>query len=116
MLGKAIFAVDDDFRSHLQNDAMPLMIRLQRAVSYFGTYDSIAGLKHHLDKDELHTQVLELLWQDREADYHSYQHFTAWDVNDDDFKNLVLHLMDLDPKRRFTAQQALAHPWFQRIE
>ena len=87
------------------------MIRLQRAVSYFGTSESIEGLIRHLDENELNSQILKMLWEDREANYLPYQHFTTWDVHDD-FKDLVLRLMDLDPKKRLTALQALEHRWF----
>lgn len=111
MLGKVIFGMDDDFRLHLQNDALPAMIRLQRAVSYFGTSDSIQGLIHHVEDNELNTQILWMLWEERDAGYLPYKHFTTWSV-DGEFKDLVRHLMDLDPKMRLTAQQALEHLWF----
>ena len=106
-----MFGVDDDFRLHLSNQALPTMIRLQRAVSYFGTSNNIEGLIQYVDENELNSQISRMLWEDRDAEYLPYQHFTIWDV-DRNFKDLVSRLMDLDPKERLTAQQALEHPWF----
>ena len=56
-----------------------------------------------------------MLWEDRDVEYLPYQHFTTWDV-DRNFKDLASRLMDLNPKKRLTAQQALEHPWFSNID
>ncbi|KCV68033.1 hypothetical protein H696_05501 [Fonticula alba] len=39
-------------------------------------------------------------------------HQPYWDTISDQAKNLVLGLLNRDPKKRLTARQALAHPWF----
>eukprot|EP00299_Pterocystis_sp_00344_P006014 c17769_g1_i1.p1 GENE.c17769_g1_i1~~c17769_g1_i1.p1 ORF type:complete len:498 (-),score=100.37 c17769_g1_i1:53-1546(-) len=38
-----------------------------------------------------------------------------WDVISKEAKDLIKHLLELDPEKRYTAQQALEHPWFQGV-
>ena len=41
--------------------------------------------------------------------------FPPWATNlSDSAKDLLEHLLDLDPLTRYTAQQALTHPWVQQ--
>lgn len=92
------------------------MIRLQRQVSYFGDQEGLDGLKTHLGDDEISLTVLTMLWEDRHEPYIPYKPFVEWpDVKDAVFKNLILGLMNLDPAKRITAQQALEHPWFKGV-
>ena len=35
-----------------------------------------------------------------------------WDAISDSAKDFIRHLMELDPKKRFTCQQAIDHPWY----
>ena len=46
-----------------------------------------------------------------------YKAFSDWpDVGHVAFKDLVLRMMNLDPTKRVTANQALEHPWFKELE
>jgi serine/threonine protein kinase len=113
-----IFGPDADLEKHEQLGALPDMIRLQRQVSYFGDQEGLDGLKTYLgDDDKISLTVLKMLWEDRFEPYIPYRPFETWsEVEDIDFKDLILKLMNLDPSKRITAQQALEHPWFKDFE
>ncbi|KAF2501351.1 serine/threonine protein kinase [Lophium mytilinum] len=117
MLGRVIFGPDADFQKHVAAGALPEMVRLQRQISYFPDRDNFNGLITHVGDNELSCQVLGMLWDDREADYHSYEPFSSWkDVEDSLFREVVAGMMQLDPTRRISAQQALDHAWFRGFE
>lgn len=85
MLGHVIFGIDDDFRFHESQGALPAMIRLQRQVSYFGDKEGINGLLKHIGNDEVNFQDLRMLWdEDQKNTYHT-SHFhsgrTIWNRN-----------------------------------
>ena len=93
------------------------MVRLQRQVSYFGDRDGINGLLTHVGDDELSLELLSNAYDSKDDDGHGYKHFSTWpEIKDDTFKDLVLSMMSLDPKRRTTAKQALEHPWFKDVQ
>lgn len=117
MLGRIIFGPDADSQQHEAAGALPEMVRLQRQISYFANRESFNGLITHVGDNELSCQVLGMLWDDRGADYHSYRPFSGWkDVKDDSFREVVTEMMQLDPARRISAQQALDHAWFRGFE
>lgn len=98
---------------HESKGALPEMIRLQRHVSYFGTQESINGLRKYLDDDAVSITCLEMCWEDRSEPYISYRPFAQWpDATDTTFVDLIQQMMNLDPSKRITAEQALEHPWF----
>mmetsp|Transcript_2606 Transcript_2606/g.3461 ORF Transcript_2606/g.3461 Transcript_2606/m.3461 type:complete len:374 (+) Transcript_2606:75-1196(+) len=43
----------------------------------------------------------------------SFSEEEGWDRVSDDAKDLILHLLVVNPKERYTAEQALEHPWFE---
>jgi serine/threonine protein kinase len=107
-----ILGPDADFEKHKVLGALPDMIRLQRQVSYFGDQEGLDGLKTYLGDDEISLTVLDMLWEDRHEPYIPYKPFSEWhDVEDTAFKDLIIGLMNLDPSKRITAQEALEHPW-----
>jgi serine/threonine protein kinase len=82
-------------------------------VCYFGDKDGINGLLRHISDDEFNSELLCMLWEDRNEDYIPYKPFEDWEeISDAVFKDLIRKMMSLDPKRRITAHQALEHPWF----
>lgn len=117
MLGQVIFEADGDLQKHESQGAFPHVIRLQRQVSYFGDREGLNGLMTHVGDEEINCQVLGFLWDDRAADYHSYRPFSEWpNVTDDEFKDLIRRMTNLDPQKRATAREALEHPWFSGCE
>lgn len=105
---------DEDFQQFVSQGAEPLAIRLQRLVSYFGDKDGINGLLTHVGDDETNCEILSLLWDERSADYIPYKPLLEWSQaqRDEGFRDVITRLMNLDPKKRMTATQALMHPWF----
>lgn len=117
MLGRVIFGRDEDFEYHESQGIEPGLIRLQRQISYFGEEAGYMGLRCHVSHDGRLCQLLDALWEDRTAPYIPYKHFSTWpEVEGEDFKDVVLKLMSLDPDRRITAREALLHPWFAEVE
>lgn len=67
--------------------------------------------------EEFHCEVLRSLWEDRNGDDIPYKPFQAWpEVKDGEFKDIIGRMMNLDPKKRVTAREALRHPWFKDIQ
>ena len=117
MLGCVVFGLDADLKKHVAAGALPGMVRLQRQISYFPDRESFNGLITHVGDNELSCQVLGMLWDDRVSDYHSYEPFYRWtDAGDQSFRELVVEMMHLDLGRRISAQQALEHPWFRKLD
>lgn len=113
MLRRIIFEPDNEFKEQEKQGAVPEIIRLQRQISFFGDQEGFDGLMQVLADDEIAMAVLPDLWHDRAAKYHSYTPIGTWEgMEDDQFKDVVLKMMSLDPRKRITAKQALDHPWF----
>jgi serine/threonine protein kinase len=108
-----IFGADKDLQKPESQGPFPHVIRLQRQVSFLGDREGLNGLMTHISDEEVNYQVLGLLWNDRVTDYHSYKPFSEWPtVSDNEFKDLIRRMTNLDPRRRQTADEALEHPWF----
>lgn len=117
MLGRIIFGRDEDFEYHESQGIEPGLIRLQRQTSFLGDEAGYQGLRRHFEDNEQLCQLLDALWEDRTAPHIPYKHFSTWpEVEDENFKDIVLQLTSLDPQRRITAREALQHPWFIDIE
>lgn len=114
-----IFGNDDDFRYHGSKGALPSMVRIERQVSYFGDKGGLDQLKRYVGEEKgIERQILDIMWDAREEEEISYTPFSTWpQVKDleNEFKDLVQCMMQLDPKKRITARDALDHPWFARI-
>ncbi|XRM47931.1 hypothetical protein ABZX51_010882 [Aspergillus tubingensis] len=115
-LGRVIFGIDDDFRFHESQGALPTMIRLQRQVSYFGDKEGINGLLKHIGDDEVNCQVLRTLWDEKSEVYIPYKPFSQWeDHMEPEFRDFIAQLMNLDPSKRLTAREVLKHPWLSDV-
>ena len=113
LLGRVIFGTDDDFVKHQAQGVFATIIRFQRQVSYFGDEEGIKGIIKHVSDNEVHQKVFQMLWEDRKEDDIPYIPFSDWpEIRDIEFQSLIKGLMNLDPKGRLTANQALKHPWF----
>lgn len=112
--GRTICGVDKDFQKYESQGALPMAIRLQRLVSYFGDEEGLKGLMKHVGDDDTNCQILSMLWEEQNAEYVDYKPFSEWPEvqKDESFRDLIKGLMNLDPGRRITAVQALGHPWF----
>ncbi|KAI9926092.1 hypothetical protein AWENTII_008831 [Aspergillus wentii] len=111
MLGRVILGPHDDFEKHYSKGALPVYIRLQRQVSYFGGREGIKGLLRHISDDEISCEMLRMLWDDRFEEI-PYIPFSEWPgVTDPVFKDFIQELTNLDPAKRLTVRQELEHPW-----
>ncbi|GAB7349967.1 hypothetical protein MBLNU459_g0656t1 [Dothideomycetes sp. NU459] len=115
ILGRVIFGIDDDFKKHEMQGALPHLIHLQRQICYFGDTDGVYGLLKHIDDDEISTQVLQMLWEGRDQEDFEYLPFSEWPEVQDvgvSFMDIIRDMMSLDPAKRITAAEALEYPWF----
>lgn len=114
MYDRVLCGPDEDFEKHQSQGALPAMIRLQRLVSYFGDKEGLDGLMKHVRDEEIDSQILSMLWEERNEDYIEYKPFSEWPgaEHDGNFRDLIKGLVNLDPGKRITASQALRHPWF----
>lgn len=113
LLERVIFGPDEDLKKHQAQGVFPTIIRLQRQVSYFGDEEGIKGIIKHVGDNELDRKIFQMLWEDRNEENIPYIPFSDWpEVGDGDFKSLIKGMMNMDPKGRLTAHQALEHPWF----
>lgn len=117
MLGRIVFDKDDDYKYQETQGNCGDLVLLQRQVCYFGDAQGIESMKEFVKDNELLCKVLDASWEDRDSHYVPYKHFSTWpEVEDDDFKNLVLKMTNLDQSKRPTAREALQHAWFSDVE
>jgi serine/threonine protein kinase len=85
-------------------------IVVRRQVSYFGDQEGMIGLMMHLE-DSPWIGYLNFVIANFNEDYPK-ESLRLWHHLDEDFKDLLMKMMSMDPKRRITAEEALAHKWF----
>ena len=101
---------------HLLFDALLLQlldIVLERQLSYFSDLEGIEGLIRYLGNSPW-AQLMAMIAADFNAD-NPRRPFALWKDIDPDFKDLVVRMMNVDPTRRLTANEALAHKWFSDV-
>jgi serine/threonine protein kinase len=84
-------------------------IVVRRQVSYFGDYEGMVGLMHLEDSPWI--GYLDFVMDNFNEDYPKHS-LGLWDHLEEDFRDLLMKMMSMDPKRRITAEEALAHKWF----
>lgn len=86
-----------------------------RQMSYFADEDGIQGLLQYLGEENPLREVFEAI--EEACNDVAKEPFAKWQWPglDDDFKDLVAKLTKLDPRKRITARDGLAHRWFQGI-
>lgn len=105
-----LFRVSEEGLEHGPRD-----IILERQISYFADFDSINGMWDHLGDDHPLSPDLEAICN-RFGKKNPRKPFKLWQGLDADFKDLVSGMTNFDPKKRITAEEALAHPWFHDVE
>jgi serine/threonine protein kinase len=107
MLDEMIFCASDE---ELAGD-MAWWHVLRRHISYFGDEEGFQGLLSHVGQDDPFFEKLVALAGDFDSE-RPRQPFKYWHYVDEEFRDLVDKMTNLDPKRRITAREALQHPWF----
>jgi serine/threonine protein kinase len=95
----------------LNEEEEKLAIVIERQVSYFGDVEGMTGLLEHLKDNPwvgLYTMILEAFGKENRP----MQPIEWWEMLEPDFKDLIKQMTSMDPGRRLTAYEALAHPWF----
>ena len=113
MTQQVIFAVG---KSELAEDEDKLAIVLERQISYFADEDGLNGLLRYVGDESPWYEILEVI-KSGFGEEQPRRPFALWNGEklDEDFKDLVGGLTNLDPAKRFTAPQALAHRWFKDV-
>lgn len=113
---RIIFSV---LKEELGEDDEVLSIVLERQLSYFGEPEAFNGFLQYLHKgnpDSPWIEIFQVVRSSFNADYRRGP-FSLWpdEVIDDDFRDLVLKMANLNPERRITAREALEHRWFMDV-
>ncbi|OJJ74559.1 hypothetical protein ASPBRDRAFT_668090 [Aspergillus brasiliensis CBS 101740] len=107
---RVIFAVGDD---ELDEGIDRLAVVIERQVSYFADKDGFHGFLEYLGDNpwaSVFTITLNGFDQENPA-----RPFSLWQGVDEDFESLICAMTNLDPRKRITAREALAHRWFDGV-
>ncbi len=117
MLKRVIFAVGDE---EVADGTDKLVVVLERQISYFAEAHTPEGFFRYLGPNPWYP-----LFEDSIKDFNDANPrwpFRVWkfdeaiDGFDEDFKTLVARLTNFDPEKRLTAQEALRHKWFAKVD
>ncbi|KAI4922556.1 hypothetical protein J4E90_000987 [Alternaria incomplexa] len=104
---EAVLAVDPK-KATEDNPIEAIVVR--RQVSYFSDLEDMEGLITYLE-DSPWIGYLNFVMANFSEDY-PRRPLCLWSDLDEDLKDLLTKMMSMDPKRRITASEALAHKWF----
>ncbi|KAJ4355359.1 uncharacterized protein N0V89_003375 [Didymosphaeria variabile] len=110
MTKRVVLAVDEE---EIPEGIELLDIVLERQLSYFSDLEGIDGLIQYLGNSPW-AQLIAMVAADFNAD-NPRRPFALWQDIDPEFKDLVVRMMNVDPTRRLTANEALAHKWFSDV-
>jgi serine/threonine protein kinase len=104
MTKRDIHAVDEN---EIPEGIEPLDIVLERQLSYFSGLEGVQGLVGHLGQS-LSAQLIAMVAADFNAE-NPRRPLSPWQDIGPDFKDLIVRVMNVNPTRRLTAEEALAH-------
>jgi serine/threonine protein kinase len=107
MTKRVVLVVDEE---EIPEGIELLVIILERQLSYFSDLEGIDGLIRYLG-DSPWAQLIAMVVADFNAD-NPRRPFSLWQDIDPEFKDLIVRMMNVDPTRRLTAEEALGHTWF----
>jgi serine/threonine protein kinase len=103
MLNEMVFRVSDSQLTAVDS----WRYILQRHVSYFGDEQGLNGLLEHIgEENPYHERFISI------ARNTPRQPFGSRESVDQDLRDLLCKMTNLDPTKRITATQALQHRWF----
>jgi serine/threonine protein kinase len=92
-------------------DSWRHVLRLQ--VSYFGKDEDFKGLLKWIGEDSPFFERLISIAESFTME-DPRRPFWRWDYVDEQFRDLVCRMTNLNPKSKITAREALDHPWFKQ--
>jgi serine/threonine protein kinase len=107
LLRRVIFWVD------MPQNSDPSFAILERQISHFAEKEDIDDFLEYLGRSHPwrsdFNRITESFTQENPR-----RPFSLWrsDVLDADFKDLIRKMTHFDPRKRISAREALAHPWF----
>lgn len=105
---RVIFAVAEE---ELEEGKVELLsIVLEHQISYLADQEGLDGLLEHLG-DSPWVNIFRVI-RDGFGTENPRRPFALWGDVEADFNDLITRLTNFDPKKRMTAQEALAHKWF----
>lgn len=111
VLNKILFAVD---RDALDPELEPVAIILERQISYFADPEDVHALIEHVG-DSPWCEILRVIC-DGFNDENPTTPFALMKDYDPIFKDFIAALTNLDPAKRVTAEEALAHEWLDDVK
>jgi serine/threonine protein kinase len=109
MVNEMVFRVNDD----QLNAADSWRYILPRHTSYFADEDGLNGLLQHIgEENAFYQRFIDLAGSFGPGN--PRQPFECWEYVEDELRDLVGKMTNLDPRRRITAREALQHPWFSK--
>lgn len=108
---QVIFAID---KSELEEGVEKAAIVLERQLSYFADDEGFKGFLEYLGEGHAWRQIFQVIEDGFVEEGRPKEPFRLWQSEglDDDFRDLVVGLTRIDPRKRLTAQEALEHRWF----
>ncbi|KAI1178274.1 kinase-like domain-containing protein [Nemania sp. FL0916] len=106
-LRSVIFLADSDRKIDPTSDI------LTRQISYFANWNDFDGFLKYLGRGHPWASNFQRI-ADSFDESNPRRPFALWksDLLDADFKDLIGKMTNFDPRKRITADEALAHPWF----
>jgi serine/threonine protein kinase len=113
---RVIFGV---LKEELGENEEVLSIVLERHLSYFGDLEAFNAFLQYLRNGNPESPWIEIFQAVRSSFNAEYPRvpFTLWqdEAIDDDFKDLITKMANLNPEQRITARKALEHKWFMDV-
>lgn len=114
MIQGVIFPVNE---VELPEEVDKLAVVLEHQISYFADEDGFNGFLSYIGAENDWYEIFVVIKRGfgEEQPRRPFELWQGRGVDDCDFKDLIRGLTDFDPKKRFTAQQALSHRWFRSL-
>ena len=113
---RVIFGV---LKEELGEDEELLSIVLERQLSYFGDLEAFNGFLQYLHNGNPENPWIEIFQAVRSSFNAEYprEPFSLWqdEIIDEDFRDLIVKMANLNPEKRITAREALEHKWFMNV-
>jgi serine/threonine protein kinase len=108
MLKQMVFLPGEDAENSANGESWRAI--LHNHISYFADEDGFNGLLQQIGAKNKYFERLRAL----APEVTPRKPFALWQPMNPEFRDLILKMTHLNPKRRITAREALEHPWFRQ--